>query len=181
METGYKNTVTPMQYVCKCGKLSKISFCHFREGKRCKSCGIQRRSGESHPHWVPDRKLKKNRDKIRKKYYAQLSRTLKAMGKEKNNNSSKLLGYTIEDLTLHIQNHPNWPLVKNEAWLIDHIFPITAFILYGINDPAIVNSLNNLQPLSRIENSSKHNKFNKLEFENWLNRKGVTWKNKKQK
>jgi hypothetical protein len=40
-------------------------------------------------------------------------------------------------------------------WHIDHIMPINHFIKSGITDPAIVNALENLQPLWAYENLSK--------------------------
>ena len=38
IETEYINNSTSMQYICNCGEKSKISFHHFKEGKRCKGC-----------------------------------------------------------------------------------------------------------------------------------------------
>jgi hypothetical protein len=44
LETSYVNNHTPMQYRCNCGNVSKISFSHFKEGKRCRSCGVKKLS-----------------------------------------------------------------------------------------------------------------------------------------
>ena len=58
----------------------------------------------------------------------------------------ELLGYTQEELRQHIKNHPNWNLVKNEKWHLDHIFPFKAFFEYKIYDTKLINSLENIFP-----------------------------------
>ena len=35
----YTNSSSPMKYRCKCGKISKISWSSFNDGRRCRSCG----------------------------------------------------------------------------------------------------------------------------------------------
>jgi hypothetical protein len=42
-------------------------------------------------------------------------------------------------------------------WHIDHIKPISSFNVY--DDPSVVNSLENLQPLWGIDNMIKSNKY----------------------
>ena len=40
LETEYKNCMTKMRYICKCGNTKcKISFSSFKQGHRCKECG----------------------------------------------------------------------------------------------------------------------------------------------
>ncbi len=55
-------------------------------------------------------------------------------------------------------------------------FPVSAFIKYGIHDVRLINCLDNLQPLEAYANLSKHDKYDKQEFEAWLEAKGVIWK-----
>ena len=50
---------------------------------------------------------------------------------------------------------------------IDHIFPVKAFLDHGIKNPAIISALSNLQPLSKSENSEKHDFYNKEAFEQY--------------
>ena len=38
LEEEYKNTHTPMLYICNCGNMSKISFSSFKKGSRCSIC-----------------------------------------------------------------------------------------------------------------------------------------------
>ena len=43
----YVNNRTPMRYVCCCGRKARISFDNFQKGKRCRRCGVQKRTGLS--------------------------------------------------------------------------------------------------------------------------------------
>jgi hypothetical protein len=57
---------------------------------------------------------------------------------------------------------------------IDHIFPIQAFIDFGLCDIEhikVINSLENLQPLDAFDNLSKNNKYDKDEFIDFLKSK----------
>ena len=44
IEKEYKDNRTKMKYKCNCGKNSEISFANFQKGRRCKKCGIEKRS-----------------------------------------------------------------------------------------------------------------------------------------
>lgn len=66
-----------------------------------------------------------------------------------------------------------------EIWHIDHIFPLKAFVDYGILDPALANCLENLQPMLGKENISKSAKYDKFSFENWLESKGINLERRK--
>jgi len=48
LDTVYKNNKTKMWIICNCGRKTKISLIHFRDGKRCKYCGIRKISGKNH-------------------------------------------------------------------------------------------------------------------------------------
>ena len=48
-----------------------------------------------------------------------------------------------------------WDNHGRKGWHIDHIKPVKAFLDEGITDPAIINALDNLQPLWAHENLSK--------------------------
>ena len=43
----YKNSKQKLNYRCNCGRKSKISLNSFLRGRRCKECGIEKRSGEN--------------------------------------------------------------------------------------------------------------------------------------
>lgn len=90
---------------------------------------------------------------------------------EKNQKAIKLLGYSVEELKNHIINHPNWASLSDGDWHIDHIFPIKAFVDYGISDIKIINSLDNLQPLSSRDNLSKNDYYETDKFEEYLQKK----------
>lgn len=73
----------------------------------------------------------------------------------------RLVGYKMEDLVRHIESQfkPGMSWKNRSEWHIDHIRPIKSFLDEGITDPAIINSLSNLQPLWAFENLSKGSKY----------------------
>jgi hypothetical protein len=87
-----------------------------------------------------------------------LASVLRRMGTKKEKTTYELLGYSSEDLKIHMESlfvenmcWDNWG-----EWHIDHIKPISKFNVD--TDPKIVNSLSNLQPLWAEENMKKSNK-----------------------
>jgi len=74
---------------------------------------------------------------------------------------SKDVGYSPEEFVQHIeslwQEGMSW--ANHGDWHIDHIKPISAFIKEGVQDPAVINALNNLQPLWAQDNLRKSSKF----------------------
>lgn len=77
----------------------------------------------------------------------------------KKDTTSKVLGYSYSELKEHIESlfleGMNWD--NHGEWHIDHIKPISAFNVD--DDPSVVNSLENLQPLWGIDNMIKSNKY----------------------
>lgn len=47
LENKYINCGTKMNYICSCGNMSEIIFNSFRQGHKCKKCGIERISGKN--------------------------------------------------------------------------------------------------------------------------------------
>lgn len=171
LEKEYNNNYETMKYKCKCGNPSKISLSDFNMGYRCKKCGIIKQSGSNHWAWVSDRKKHRQNQLFRKKCYKALRSTLIATKQKKNGRTFDLLGYGAIELQDYIVNHPNWETVKNHKWHLDHIFPIQAFIDNGIIDTRIINSLDNLQPITQRENNIKKDKYDKKAFKLWLEEK----------
>jgi hypothetical protein len=172
----YVSSRAKMKYRCSCGQVSEISVNNFQKGHRCWDCGVKKRSSENHYEWQDDREALAARFAFRQRSYKLVQMVLKVTGRIKNKRTAALLGYDYKQLQEHITNHPNWPLVKDGRWHIDHIFPIKAFADYGITDLAVVNSLDNLRPLGYKENISKHGRYDKAEFEKYLSTKGISWK-----
>ncbi len=133
--------------------------------KVCKLCG---------DHFSPKKTTKelycskKCRELIPKKIYSALRRCYSMIDEKKINKTYSILGYTPHQLREHIKKHPNWKNVKNTIWHLDHIFPVVAFLEYGIKDFSIICCLDNLQPITGKENCSKNGKYDKQKFENWL-------------
>lgn len=169
----YKNNHTKVSYVCKCGRLSEITFSSFKRGSRCKECGRDKNRGCGNPRWKEDKSQSLLNNKLRTRYKKALKRSLEYLGIKKNEKTEILLGYSSSDLAKRIYGHPNWNRVKDGKWHIDHIFPVKAFLDYGIIDIKLVNALDNLQPLSEQENLAKWHKYNRESFLDWLQEKGV--------
>ena len=172
----YKNNYSHLDYVCSCGNQSVISWSNFRKGKRCKICSTKKRSGPNHYEWIHDRQAKKDFDLFKQRCYKLLRMTMIATGCKKKSKTFDMLGYDHRQLMDHIQNHPDFARVKDQRWHIDHIFPIKAFVRYGIDDVRLINCLENLQPLTYKENISKSDNFDIVMFESWLVKKGVKFR-----
>lgn len=109
--------------------------------------------------------------KFRKRIGKALRRSFEAIGIPKSEVSSKILGYTPQQLLKHLKSFPNWVTISNKKWDLDHIFPVKAFIDKKIFDPKLINCLENLQPLLRKDNLSKADKYDSEAFEIWLENK----------
>ena len=76
---------------------------------------------------------------------------------EKKFPSKKILGYTVKDLRVHLENQfqPGMSWDNRGAWHIDHIKSVSSFFEEGITDPRVINALSNLRPLWAEENFAK--------------------------
>jgi len=78
----------------------------------------------------------------------------------KKNNSIKILGYTINDLRLHLESMftdgMTWDNYGRKGWHIDHIKPLAMFDLSTEDGIKEAWSLSNLQPLWESDNLSKN-------------------------
>jgi hypothetical protein len=164
-----------LKYRCDCGKISHITYGNFQQGQRCKDCGKKKQSGENHHNWIKDREKARLNRLFSAKCRTALRNTLNATNTKKTSKTFGMIGYSADILRKYIINHSNWERVKNSKWHLDHIFPVKAFCDYGISDIALINCLENLQPLEGRENLRKHDKYNKKEFEAWLATKGYTF------
>lgn len=170
LQDDYCSSLIPVKYKCSCGSESFITLNNFMKGSRCKICTI--RCGEKNPRWIKNRKEKRFNDLFRKKCGTMVRNCLKQMC-QKLDRTHNLLGYSYKELREHIFSHPNWETVKNNKWHIDHIFPIKAFFDHGITDLKLINCLENLQPLTQRDNNVKSDKYDKKEFVEWLQNKGI--------
>ena len=173
LESQYKNNHQLLRYQCTCGKEAFIPFSDFKNGQRCKDCGIIKQSGSNHWAWVADRAELRQRRMFRKKCYKALQSTLAATGQTKVGHTSDWIGYGPKELQEHIEAHPNWSKVKNMKWHLDHIFPIQAFLDYKITDARVINALDNLQPITQRENNIKKDRYDKGAFKAWLLTKNI--------
>ncbi|MGF9893297.1 HNH endonuclease [Priestia megaterium] len=52
LEDKYINNQTKMKYICNCGKESAIKFSSFKDGGRCKECGIEKVAASSRKYTI---------------------------------------------------------------------------------------------------------------------------------
>ncbi|AFC22715.1 hypothetical protein VchM-138_0036 [Vibrio phage vB_VchM-138] len=78
-------------------------------------------------------------------------------GVGKNKPTVDLLGYNHNNLRVHIESQfkDGMTWANYGEWHIDHIVPVSWWISQGIDDPSIINALDNLQPLWAADNLSK--------------------------
>jgi hypothetical protein len=166
-----------MKFRCECGGIQYMTYNDFQQKgyKRCVKCNIKNRSGENHYEWKKDRKAHEEEYLFRQKCYKILQNVLARTGQKKTGHTKDLLGYSHKELQNAIKSHSNWNKVSMGEWQLDHTFPIQAFLDYGIKDLKLINGLDNLRPLDRSTNASKADKYDKKEFEEWLNKKGVRY------
>lgn len=50
----YKNANSHMDYICNCGRITQTTYQNFKQGIRCKACGILKNSGEKHYNFNPN-------------------------------------------------------------------------------------------------------------------------------
>lgn len=163
---------TYIEYQCGCGKIAKASWGNFKRFPNCWECGKRKKSGDKCYLWNPNREQVRLNKLFQKRCYNLLSRSLKAVGLDKNAHKHEILGYTPNELKDHILNHPqfnpDW-----EEWHIDHKFPIYAFIEHNILDLRLMNCLENLQPMEGKENEGKGARYDKDQFKDWLKEKNI--------
>lgn len=90
-----------------------------------------------------------------------ISRILNATGKNKSGRTFNLLGYNKEQLEAHIEaqftDGMTWD--NHGVWHIDHIISVSEFVKLGVEDPKIINALQNLRPIWASDNLRKSNGF----------------------
>ena len=147
MKGKYIGDKFPVEYICECGNKDKISLNNFKKGRRCKQCGIKKRTGENHHNWNSDR------DFVNKSKNYRIQRTKK-----------------LEKL---MEKHPNFKNVNPNNYVIDHINPVYAFLEHEIYDYNLINHPDNLQPLTPEENRKKWHNYNKQELYEYCKNHGV--------
>jgi hypothetical protein len=158
-----------------CGIQGRTDLKSVKDGHGCRVCGVRKRSGPGHPRWIHDRRERAFRKKVVEKCMGALRHCYEAFSTAKVDRTHKALGYAPRELREYLVKHPNWHTIDPEGeWHLDHIFPIKAFLHYGITDLKIINCLENLQPLPSGVNLSKSGKYDDATFRAFLRRKGYS-------
>lgn len=173
----YSGQLQSLNFICSCGRKGNVRWKQFKKGSRCEHCAKDRiknrfiPSGPTHSRWNPDREEVFLNRTMRGRIKKSLKRVLNETKKQKIKKTFEYLGYTKEDLIKHIRNHPNWNKVRHSEWELDHKFPMKAFFDHGIYDEVIINSLDNLQPLTKRQNRSKNDMYIEEDFIKFLRTK----------
>jgi hypothetical protein len=136
-----------------------------RTGKHHSEATRQKLSGENNHNWNPDRQQVKFNKTVTRAMHNLLHNTLKRTGGTKTTHSEKMLGYTNQELVIHIGSLflPGMSWENRTEWHIDHIKPISLFVKEGITDNKIICALSNLQPLWAEDNLRKNDKYTEEE------------------
>lgn len=170
----YKNKSDPIFYRCVCGNEARISLDAFKNQKQnCILCAAMKRSGSKNHHWRFDRDAKDRESLLRDKCHNLINRLLSRLNTEKENKINGTLKYSAIQLFKSMESHPDFELFKKNM-VVDHIFPIQAFIDVGILEVRLINSIDNLKPSNRNLNSAKGSKYDMSDFLDWLNEKGYS-------
>ena len=90
-----------------------------------------------------------------------LSRVMERQNTATPRRTEIIIGYTRNELVAHLESQFQEGMSWNNygKWHIDHIIPIDHFIKSGERNPAVINALENLQPLWAQDNLSKGNRL----------------------
>jgi hypothetical protein len=86
-----------------------------------------------------------------------LHRALGVAGQKKYKNTRDYLPYSFEEIKNSIESQfkPGMTWNNYGEWHIDHKTPLAHFVKIGVIDPAVINRIDNLQPLWAIDNMRK--------------------------
>jgi len=143
---------------------NKVYYARNRERIKAQTLAYQAENGEARNRYKSD--WAKNRAKSDPVFKMSLvcrrmlHRVLGVAGQRKYKNTRDYLPYTcadlVESLEAQFQEGMSWE--NYGEWHIDHKTPIAHFIKTGVIDPAIINALDNLQPLWAGDNLAKGSK-----------------------
>lgn len=163
-KSGNKVGRSKLKYICSCGKEAEAIWWNFKRFPGCWECSKKKKSGDKCHLWNPNRDQVALNKILQKRCWSLVGRTLG--NKFKDNNKAEILGYSVDELSQMLQEHPLYnPYLP---YHIDHIFPVSAFASYKLEDMKLINSLTNLRPLYDKINLSKSGNFYERAFKEWL-------------
>lgn len=103
----------------------------------------------------------KNRKQVSRKVRSTLQNMIRAARDGGKNPRSPLLDFTPNDLFERMESlfYDGMSWDNHGEWHVDHIKPVKAFLDEGVKDPAIINALDNLQPLWAQDNRRKSARY----------------------
>lgn len=87
-----------------------------------------------------------------------LFRVLSLTKNEKDGSTFDILGYSSEDFVESLQSKfidgMSWEN-HGDVWEVDHLIPVSRYLKDGVDDPKVINSLDNLIPMFKQHNRDK--------------------------
>jgi hypothetical protein len=171
----YTGSKVKMRVQCPKGHIVSLSWSSFQNGHGCIICGHEKQAlanseqvGSKNHRWKPDRNQVLQNKEVYQQQVNMLKSVLRRSGTSKEGHVHAILGYSAQQLLGHLQSFACYTYLCAIGDLaIDHIFPVKAFLEHGIKNPAIICALSNLQPLSKTENSEKHDLYTDEEFQQY--------------
>ena len=153
----YKNNYQRLNVICNNGHKTKTCVLHFKKGVRCIYCTSIKNSGENHYKWNP------NREEVL------LNKKLRIL---------RSYRWICENMKSDV-NYNNYKKF-NSKYVVDHILPVKLFVKltlhFNLNKKKIkqiVNKRENLQILSKKDNSNKSAKGNIFQVAQYLMLNGI--------
>lgn len=147
----------------KSGLYSACKKCSYFENKEYKTKWRK----ENKKYWADYKRKVRNDPKERLDDNMRTMIWLALKGKKAGRGWQKLVGYTIQDLMKHLEsqfdNRMNWDNYGS-YWWVDHIKPRSLFKYKIVEEQEFREcwELKNLQPMEKMANIRKSNKFNSI-------------------
>ena len=129
-----------------------------RNRERIKAAHIKERRNKK----LKERRKVDRKFTINQSISCAINASLKRKGAAKNNSWSKIVGFNIDELMIHLERQflkgMCWD--NRDEWEIDHIIPLSSFIFVDASDAEFKAAwhISNLRPLWKSDNRSKRDK-----------------------
>ena len=137
-----------------------MSVAQIASGKKRTVIRSQRALFRKTPIAKLSREEVETRRHVRSACKSMLRRILTMARIRKDAKTEHLLGYSKKQLREHIESQflPGMSWAARDSFHIDHKTPVAHFFRIGVYDPAVINALENLQPLTPAENRAKRDR-----------------------
>ncbi len=151
LSDSYSSSLSPLDFVCSCGKISRTGFFNFKSGRRCRACGTKKSAESRKRHYDKvGRKTKQENWEKRMQAFRKRKerdpgvrlginlrnraiRAIKSQGGRKSEKTEELLGCSVKNFRDYIESlfveNMSWDNYGRDGWTLDHIIPCKFFNL----------------------------------------------------